>query len=114
MSRFIALILLAVAFNSEVLLPTDEHEFKRLLILYIQSTDMAWNADGTRIATALSGTVRMWDAETLQQRYYVRHGQELNGIQFNSAGVPIRATSWWKIFERTQRASGMFAQAKRR
>ncbi|NLX08881.1 MAG: WD40 repeat domain-containing protein [Chloroflexi bacterium] len=67
---------------------SDENEAKRLFILYTHAASMDWNAAGTLIATAASplSTVRVWDVETLEQRYFVRHGSQVSGILFNPAG----------------------------
>jgi WD40 repeat protein len=64
----------------------DHTEVKRLWTLYTPASDLAWNDSGTVIITAARGTIRVWDGETLQQRYLVRHSQDLNGIAFHPDG----------------------------
>lgn len=103
MFRLLALVVLAVTLNSQIApppIPTlslGENRVKRLLIIYTGAMNMDWNAAGTLIATAEIETVRMWDVETLEQLYFVRHTGILNGIDFNDGGDRFLTWSYSEI-----------------
>jgi WD40 repeat protein len=103
MFRLLALVVLAVTLNSQIAPtlipapPSDENRVKRLLIIYTGAMDMDWNSTGTRIATGTFELVRMWDGETLEQRYFVRHNGILNGIDFNDSGDRFLTWSYSEI-----------------
>ncbi|MBZ0287512.1 MAG: hypothetical protein K8I30_07850, partial [Anaerolineae bacterium] len=67
---------------------TDENQVKRLLILYtpVDGLNLDWNADGSLILAGARDTLRLWDAETLEERYNRKHEPRMSGVEFNSGG----------------------------
>jgi WD40 repeat protein len=53
------------------------------LLMRMQSNG-CWSS--TFNLTSERGIVRMWDAQTLEQRYFVRHGPNVSSIEFNASG----------------------------
>lgn len=95
MSKFIALLLSAILFNSQVTPPpptpdlsADENRVKRLLVIYtdVGGMNLDWNADGSLILTGARDTLRLWDAETLEEIYSLKNGAVLYGVEFNADG----------------------------
>lgn len=78
---------------------SSESQVKRLLIIYTPGMAMDWTADGKLLLTVNFGTIRLWNAETLEERYNVKHGEVLNGILFNDSGDQF--LSWSNSMIRT-------------
>lgn len=86
MLKLLLLVVMFTALSGHGIQAENHTEVKRLWTLYTPASDLAWNDSGTVIVTASMNTIRVWDGETLQQRYFVRHSQVLNGIAFNPDG----------------------------
>ena len=90
MSKFFIALLSAILFNAQVAPPSisDENQVKRLLVIYtpVDGTNIDQNADGSLILSGARDTVRLWNAETLEEIYNRKHGQGLDGVLFNAGG----------------------------
>jgi WD40 repeat protein len=94
MPKFMLLMLWSILFTSQIKPPptpdlsAEENQVKRLLVIYtdVDGYNMDWNADGSLILTGVRDTLRLWDAETLEEIYSLKNGERLEGIEFNADG----------------------------